>query len=69
MGYEARANPNCRAEGRGRRAAESNLRQVLAMFPDRQTFEEWATNCNLTDELRAHLEQYLPPGLQAEGTV
>ena len=67
MGYAARANPKCTVETRARFMAEANLRTVLALFPDRSTFEQWVEARQLTDEQRAHLESYLPPALQAQG--
>lgn len=51
------------------RKPEDALREMLALFPDRTTFEEWATARGVTDEQRAHMEQFLPKALQAQGTV
>lgn len=69
MGYAARANPNATPEAKRRRSAEATLRAILAAFPDRATFEQWATARQIPDEFRAHMESRLPAHLQAQGSV
>lgn len=59
MGWAARADKTGRVE--------RELRQILALFPDRSTYEQWLTA--VTDRQRAHLEQFLPDRLKAQGTV
>lgn len=63
MGYMERfkASPQQRAERR--------LRNLLALFPDRATYEQWLTARNVGDEERAHMERFLPAQLRPQGTV
>lgn len=63
MGYMERYNKHPQVQ------AERALQRILDMFPDRDTFEQWATAKGLSDEHRAHLESRLPARLQAQGTV
>lgn len=63
MGREARlhATPEARAERK--------LRRVLALFPDRATYEQWVTARSVPDAYRAHMESCLPAHLKAQGSV
>ena len=65
MGWAARANPTNTPQGRH----EAQLRRVLAMFPDRSTYEQWLVKSQMDDAHRAHLEQFLPARLRAQGAV
>lgn len=69
MGWAQRTNPNTSTEGKRRRTAEATLRAVLAAFPNRATYEQWLTARQVPDEYRAHMEQFLPAHLQAQGAV
>ena len=62
MGYAERANPKNTVHGR-------SLMAALALFPDRETYEQWCAARAISDEQRAHMEAYLPARLQAQGTV
>lgn len=64
MGWAQRANPAATSKAKQRRTTEARLRSMLALFPDRATFEQWATT--VPDDLRAHLEQFLPAHLRQE---
>lgn len=64
MGYAQRANPQ-----KPDTAAQAQMRRVLALFPDRATYEQWLTAREVPDEHRAHMESFLPEHLQAKGTV
>lgn len=69
MGWAERINPNTLPEMRRRLTLEHGMRAMLALFPDRTTYEQWLGSRAVTDEQRAHLEQFLPARLQQEGTV
>lgn len=64
MGYAARLNPRTRED-----AADRRLRRLLALFPDRATYERWLSERNVNDAKRAHMEHFLPDALKAHGTV
>lgn len=63
MGWAARANATPQAR------AERDLRRALALFPDRQTYEQWLAARSVPDDHRAYMERYLPDALKAQGTV
>lgn len=44
------------------------LTRLLEQFPDRAAYEAWLAKVN-HPQLAAHLEQFLPPALRAQGTV
>jgi len=69
MGWASRANPHTTEDAKRLSRQEARLRGALALFPDRATFEQWATTKALTDEQRGHLERFLPSRLQPQGTV
>ncbi len=48
---------------------KDELRALLALFPDRATYEQWLTARAVSPELTAHMELLLPPRLQVSGTV
>ena len=63
MGREARANATPQAR------VERDLRRALALFPDRQTYEQWLEARQVPEPHRTHMEQFLPDALKAQGTV
>ncbi len=67
MGRDSRVNPNTTAEAQRRLQAESQLRAMLNLFPDRATYERWMTSRTVDTEHAAHMEQFLPPRLQVSG--
>lgn len=69
MGYASRLNPNATAERQRLFKYEAELRAMLDLFPDRATFEAWATDRHVSDECRAWYERFLPARLQAVGSV
>ena len=64
MGYAQRANPR-----QPDTASERKLRRMLALFPDRATYEAWIEARSVDESHRAHMERYLPDALKAQGTV
>lgn len=64
MGWAARANPSTREPQAVRR-----LRRLLALFPDRATYERWLTARGVPEANRAHMEQFLPAHLTEQGSV
>ena len=64
MGWAQRANPRTPDT-----CVERQLRRMLALFPDRQTYEQWLDARVVSDQQRAHLERYLPDPLKAQGSV
>jgi uncharacterized NAD(P)/FAD-binding protein YdhS len=62
MGYAERANPRNTRQGR-------EIMAMLALFPDRTTYEQWLTAREVADDVRAHLEQFLPARLLTKWTV
>lgn len=69
MGRLSRLNPHTTPEAQRQLTAEAHIRKLLALFPDRSTFEQWATAKALPDNVRAHMERHLPPHLQRIETV
>lgn len=63
MGWQARVNGTPQAR------ADRQLRRLLALFPDRATYEQWLSARQVDDGKRAHMEQFLPAHLKAQGTV
>lgn len=66
MGWAQRINPGATPKAKQRRTNDARLRAMLALFPDRATFEQWVTAKAVPDDLRAHLESFLPAHLQQE---
>lgn len=70
MGHAARANAlstDCELPVREQNTRlHASLRALLNLFPDRATYEHWLKARQVSDEQRAHLEQFLPPDLQAK---
>jgi hypothetical protein len=64
MGYASRLNPRAQES-----TVERRLRRMLALFADRQTYEQWLAARGVSDQQRAHLERYLQQALQAHGSV
>ena len=64
MGYAQRLNPRKPDTG-----PERQLRRVLALFPDRSTYEQWLTARSVDDAHRAHMERFLPAHLRVQGSV
>ena len=69
MGWAQRANPLATPKMQRQRTVERNLRAMLSLFPDRETYEHWLTAREIDDAHRAHLEAFLPDHLKAQGTV
>lgn len=69
MGYASRVNPNTTDEAQRRLTAEADMRAVLALFPDRATYEQWLTAREVPEQHRAHMEQFLPAALRAVTSV
>lgn len=63
MGREARINQHPDVQ------AQRTLRRLLMLFPDRATYEQWLTARAVDDKRRAHMEQFLPTHLKAQGSV
>lgn len=42
---------------------------MLALFPNRETYEQWLTAREVPGDVCQHLEQFLPARLQTQGTV
>lgn len=52
-----------------RERANQELRAMLALFPDRATYEQWLTAREIDADARAHMEGFLPERLRAHGQV
>ncbi len=64
MGRLSRLNPRTEPAVQQQLTAEATLTKLLALFPDRATFEQWAEARQVPPEARAHMEKHLPAHLQ-----